>query len=89
MFYFSDVCSNYINCMVCMMDVSCGWCFSNSQCVRKVVNQTVFIGWCGLDLDKLLIIYFKDCYICFDYIDCIDCLQVYFEFFKFMGVVKR
>lgn len=88
MFYSSDACSNYTNCMACMMDASCGWCPSNSQCVRKAANQTASTGWCGPDLDKLLITHPKDCYTCPDYTDCTDCSQVHFEFFKFMGVVK-
>uniref|UniRef100_K1QU64 Multiple epidermal growth factor-like domains 8 n=1 Tax=Magallana gigas TaxID=29159 RepID=K1QU64_MAGGI len=70
-----DACSNYTNCMACMMDASCGWGPSNSQCVRKAANQTASTGWCGPDLDKLLITHPKDCYTCPDYTDCTDCSQ--------------
>lgn len=73
--FHSDACSNYTNCMACMMDASCGWCPSNSQCVRKAANQTASTGWCGPDLDKLLITHPKDCYTCPDYTDCTDCSQ--------------
>ena len=72
------VCINYTNCLMCLTDLSCGWCPSSGQCVQRVTSEPTGHGQCANTVAKAhhLVINAAECPLCADYIECSACAEV-------------
>ena len=66
--FHSGSCSQYVTCLACMTDLSCGWCHEQDACLLKTDA--------GSQCKAHLVLTPGDCPVCADHIDCQSCTQV-------------
>ncbi|XP_033100156.1 multiple epidermal growth factor-like domains protein 8 [Anneissia japonica] len=71
--FYSMVCEDYITCLACLSDTSCGWCSESNTCELR--NDTGSVCVTQSDTLAYLISNFEYCETCNAHMSCVDCLS--------------
>ncbi len=69
-------CFNYTNCLMCLTDLSCGWCPSSGQCVQRVTSDPTGQCVAAVSRSHYLVLNAAECSVCADLIECSACAAV-------------